>query len=1577
MNRFSTRRVFACLNAMLLTCMILVFVTSANAQYTTSTGTPTFTTALPVEMGFTNVANGNLHLEIPIASFPQRGSLAYNARLVYDSLIWKISSNTWQPTNVPNSMGGWRLITGGEPGTVTNVAGTSFCDTPPPLNNRTFHVAFVWSSPDGTSHRFPIFTQHDTTICAEDTSSGSAMADDSSGYFMSVTGYTNATVYAPDGTQVFPTVMDTNGNFMSVSSGDIIDTLGRKLITTTTTPPNTVKYAVISPIGTVNPLTVTVTTTNVPVNTAFGQTGISECSTSCSITPIQSIVFSDGTTSYSYSFTYDSGTTSGHYGVLTGMTLTTGGTITYDYTTFVDGIGNHSRWLSKKTAGSNVWEYTPLSIDSSSQKVTVKDCLSNTMIYNFSLDNGAWMSSVTYHDNVLGDLLTTTSNWDMSNSCPSSSNCRGAAFVRKLSSTTLFPSGLSKTDTYTYASSLTGQLNEIDESDYYNSGGTPPISRKTFLTYASLTNTVSKPSQITVKDGSGNIFSQTNYTYDQGGTTPTGAMQHSSVTGSRGNLTTVTQLVSGTNTLSTTFTYDDAGNVLTNTDPAGNVVSFDYTDNFNGGPLSGTHAYLTKITLPTTGSVTHVTQEKYDGNTGLPVTKTDLNGNQTNYTYDFLRRPISMTTPDGGQTSFSYPSALSITQSEKITATQTMSVTNILDAFGRATQKQLTSDPDGTIYIDTAYDGDGHVTSVSNPHRTVPTTPPSPPDPTDGTTFFAYDALGRVTKQTQQDGNVILITYSDNCATTVDEASKHHKTCTDGLGRTNNTFEPDTGISLGWETDTAYDALGNIVQITQKGGSTSGSDWRVRSFSYDGLSRMTQAITPEAGTTSYVYTTTSGGQCAGNLGVPCKISDARGVSATLTYDALSRLTGKSYSDSTHSVTYNYDQTAIGALTITNSNGLRTSMTDGSGSTAWSFDLMGRTLIRQQTISTVTKSIGYTYNLDGSVATMTSPSSRVYTYTYNNAGQASSLKDVAHSINFFSGSHYAPPGMLSSGINGAVTGWNAITLTNSYNNRLQLSQAQAVSPLPLTLLNLSYSYDQGSGINNGNIMSITNGRDSSRSVSYSYDQLNRLASAQSPSTWGNSYSYDAWGNLTQKNVIKGMAESMSLIINNKNQVTSPAFTYDSAGEVTWDTTHALSYDAEGHMSPASGLSYTYDGDGRRVLKSDGTVYWIDDQLRPIAIGTTSGSITRDYVFLGSQRIAMVPISSGNPYYYLSDHLGSTAVIASGDGKTIQWDADYFPFGTVRQVFTGIVGNSYEFTGYENDSETGYNNANARYESGRWGAFLAPDPFAGSMNITNPQSLNRYAYVTNNPISSIDPLGLAPQSINCPLDIFGQCGIPDGQGGIMSCTGDGMAIPCGGVPGLLGSGGAVVCPNGNCGSLQFDKGKGQWEVWTESGGGTVCNDNGCHVETNGHWMAINFIYLPTNNEPGWWSVFFHDLVHNFSLTKGARNQGETFSDCMSRAQTSLLGNHGAAALDAVSGVSALGWVYTTPLSTVPGPVPGVSMGKMSSWELDAFANNAVDRGFAFANKAAPAASKATGIITAIALGVKGGFVVACMH
>ncbi len=71
-------------------------------------------------------------------------------------------------------------------------------------------------------------------------------------------------------------------------------------------------------------------------------------------------------------------------------------------------------------------------------------------------------------------------------------------------------------------------------------------------------------------------------------------------------------------------------------------------------------------------------------------------------------------------------------------------------------------------------------------------------------------------------------------------------------------------------------------------------------------------------------------------------------------------------------------------------------------------------------------------------------------------------------------------------------------------------------------------------------------------------------------------------------------------------------------------------------------------------------------------------------------------------------------------------------------------TYKFTGKERDSESGLDNFGARYNSSAMGRFMIPDwsarptpvPFA---DLANPQSLNLYSYVANNPLNRTDPLG----------------------------------------------------------------------------------------------------------------------------------------------------------------------------------------------------------------------------------------------
>jgi len=117
-------------------------------------------------------------------------------------------------------------------------------------------------------------------------------------------------------------------------------------------------------------------------------------------------------------------------------------------------------------------------------------------------------------------------------------------------------------------------------------------------------------------------------------------------------------------------------------------------------------------------------------------------------------------------------------------------------------------------------------------------------------------------------------------------------------------------------------------------------------------------------------------------------------------------------------------------------------------------------------------------------------------------------------------------------------------------------------------------------------------------------------------------------------------------------------------------------------------------------------------------------------------------SGTVHYYFSDHLGSASVLTDASG-TVQEQYFYYPYGGLQSSI-GSDSNHYKFTGKERDAESGLDNFGARYDSSNLGRFMTPDwaakptdvPYA---NFGNPQSLNLYSYVQNNPTTMGDPDG----------------------------------------------------------------------------------------------------------------------------------------------------------------------------------------------------------------------------------------------
>jgi RHS repeat-associated protein len=480
---------------------------------------------------------------------------------------------------------------------------------------------------------------------------------------------------------------------------------------------------------------------------------------------------------------------------------------------------------------------------------------------------------------------------------------------------------------------------------------------------------------------------------------------------------------------------------------------------------------------------------------------------------------------------------------------------------------------------------------------------------------------------------------------------------------------------------------------------------------------------------------------AGGADDICRKTDARGTTATYIYDIgtmKDRLITISYSDGTPTTNYFYDQTSYNGLAIQYPGDRRTGMSDASGQTAWSYDPVGHIITERRTNGTVTDNTSYTYNVDGSNASITYPSGRVVNYSYNNSQQAISVVDATGATNYITSATYAPHGALASAVHGQVNGGFAgITESYTYNNRLQVATHTASSSNG-TVLNHTYSYDLGGGVNNGNIASLTNNLNTGRSQSFTYDNMNRVASAQSQATtgtdcWGDSYGYDRFGNLLTMTVTKCSAQSLNVTVDGSNHISG--MSYDAAGNLTGDGTLTYAWDAENRLKTTAATNYKFDGDSLRVLKGTNDLYWYSAAScqHPLFGRTTSAGVyTDEFIHFNGQAVGYRDDAAGQVYHLVNDHLGSTRVMTNTTGVT-KFESDYYPHGATR-VITSTKDSLLKFQGKQQDTESGLDNVRRMY-SPTLARFL-PTRVATvpkkSKGVPPPQSLNPGTLAASNPV-----------------------------------------------------------------------------------------------------------------------------------------------------------------------------------------------------------------------------------------------------
>ena len=1351
-----------------------------------ATGMPQFNSLGGGPFDRVNLGNLNVHFTIPIINKGGRGTpFTYN--LAYDSSIWvpvTVSGNlVWQPT--PNW--GWQGQTEVSLGYITM---TSTTTKPLSCGDGTFAstTIYFWKSYRdnlGASHSFGLASTN-VNGCAGSESSKTAPAVDGSGYILnasgntaSITSPTGAVIYAPANNQNGSgTFTDTNGNRITVNStGSFTDTFGTNVLTISGsgTPTSPLKFKYKNPSA--GDSYFTINYGSYPIKTAFGCNGVGDYTSTSNISLASNVQLPDGS-KYILDYEKTPGNPSYYTGRLLSVQLPSGGTITYGYN-YNDGhngivcadgstdgltrtLNPGAKWTYVRTQDANVTTHWTTLVTTPSDPANSPQVGNDTVI-DFQKDVTANSNSFyevqrqIYQGSSSGGtlLLTLLTCYNANYSCTPTSSVSSP--ITQLDAYRKVPNGatskLALSETLWNGPFLTAD----NEYDYGVQLGAAPSSTYlisgTQISYASLGNgIVDRPSQITVRKGA-TIVSQVSYTYDEG--TPTATQntpQHTSITGARGNPTTISRLVSTGNTLNQHFTYYDTGNENTSQDANGAITTTKYGACGNSLP--------TEVDLP----LSLTTYLTWDANCyGAVITSLkDFNGNPTSYTYadaNYWRR-TGVSFPDGGATTYTFNTSTStpwsVNQSSKKDTSNNVVSAAIMDGFGRVQSAQLTSDPNGTAQVVTTFDNLGRVASVTNPYYTTA-------DPTYGLTQYIYDALGRWKTLSNPDNTQIQFSYSGSAAQLQDEGNNTGGTTHinkvfqyDGQGRLASVCEVSSTTqqggsnnvptacgqdipASGFLTSYGYDALSRLTSVNQAG---LGS----RTYAYDDLSRLKQEVDPEAGTTTYTYDTGTAGDAYQRVRPRQNQTGTATVTTTFTFDQMHRLTGLNYNDgSTPSVALSYDQNSVSGITLANYKGHLTSAVAAGGGTRsiLSYDVLGRIAKEWQCTplncgsGNVSLQYGYNY-LGDTISLVNSEEGITYTYSYDNADRLtmfqSSLSDSNHPGTLLTVNQYNALGEMVKSTLG-----NGLIQNIGYDNRGRLN---SLSDGSIYSFVLGYAPD-------GDILSANDSVNGN--WTYAYDDFDRLSSANKNSGQQTfTYAYDRYGNRWKQNAPQG-GPAPQYTFNGNNQIAGSGVLYDSAGNVTNDGLgNGYAYDAEGRLTGVTGSSsssYVYDAFGRRarvtvggnshdfVFNRDGVA--VDDVT---ATGWVRGELYVGGLHLGTY-------ANSTTYFDHSDWLGTVRAWSNPAASRVGTCTD-LPFGDTVAC-TGTSPSPLNFTGEILDPESNLTHFWFRQLSTTEARWTAPDPAGmAAIDLSDPRTLDQYTYAVNNPCLVVDPLGLKPK---CTLTV----------------------------------------------------------------------------------------------------------------------------------------------------------------------------------------------------------------------------------
>lgn len=722
-----------------------------------------------------------------------------------------------------------------------------------------------------------------------------------------------------------------------------------------------------------------------------------------------------------------------------------------------------------------------------------------------------------------------------------------------------------------------------------------------------------------------------------------------------------------------------------------------------------------RFAVQNTNALNHTETRTYDARLGNVLSVTGPNNLTTSWAYDGFGRQIQESRADGTQTNHTYQLCENASCPAgarylvyKQSSGQSPSVT-YLDLLDRTIRSETLGFDGREIYVDTVYDERGQVTRFSEPYFK---------NDSPLWTTFQYDVIGRVLTETSPGNRVKTVTYQGLTTRTANALNQINIRSVNQLGQL-----VESRDNLNGRVTYSYDSFGNLIQMQDPAGN-------VTTMTYDVRGHQTSMVDPDTGTTTYQYNA---------LGELISQSDAKGNTIQMLYDKLGRMIERQEPEGTSTWLYDTKPRGMGKLaTVSGADGYQMDQT---------YDDLGRLSQKTTTIDGQDYTIETAYDLYSRLESITYPTGFAVKHSYNANGYLSDVRNAANNSLYWQAENLNARGQLETATLG-----NGLSTTRSYDaNTGWVQTIQSGNGGAAAVQNLSYAFDA--------IGNLTSRSDLNQNLTetFVYDGLNRLTSATVSGQTPKTVSYDGLGNITFKSDVGtytyGANGAGPHAVTSVSGVKNHTYTYDANGNRIGSSGGTVGYTSfnKPHTITDAGstIEFTYGPEHsryKRVTTTDNTVTTL------LYVGGLyeqeyTGGLTKHihYIRAGGESIAVYTQQSDGLHstrYLHKDHLGSVDAITDESGNVVE-RLSFDAWGKRRTIdwqdATDFITSSINrgFTGHEQLDLVSLIHMNGRVYDPELGRFLSADPFVQAP--TNSQSLNRYSYVLNNPLSHTDPSG----------------------------------------------------------------------------------------------------------------------------------------------------------------------------------------------------------------------------------------------